>query len=210
VYGSCLALLVSVAVLSTQIASIRGGVMDGVQHIVHSFVKRTHGNAGEFSPAYADSLAADTLPVVETYLMGAFWDAPRGPRANPPSPPRSGFGLRYLHLVGLFFFMSIPVLLRRRGEQDPRKRQARVALVGATWFSVLAPLSWFVIFKSHSFIHTHMNYVVWQMPFTLFGFAVLWNCVRIVFSDLVRLARGSGFSLKLSTGRPPGVIDVDL
>jgi hypothetical protein len=189
-YGSCLALLVSFAVLLTQIASVQGGIMIGAQHIVHSFVKRTHGNADEFSPAYADSLAAKTLPVMQTYLMGAFSDPPRGPRAHPPSPPRSRFGLRYVDLVGLFFVMSIPLVLRRRGEQ-PQTRQARLALVGATWFSVLAPLSWFAIFKSHSFIHTHMNYVVWQMPFTLFGFAVSGLTVRIVFSDLAHLARRS-------------------
>ena len=38
-------------------------------------------------------------------------------------------------------------------------------LVLATWFSILAPFSWYIIFKAHSFIHMHMNFIVWQMPF---------------------------------------------
>jgi hypothetical protein len=42
-----------------------------------------------------------------------------------------------------------------------------------TWFSLLAPLSWFVIFKGHSFIHTHMNAITWHMPFMFLGFALV-------------------------------------
>jgi hypothetical protein len=45
------------------------------------------------------------------------------------------------------------------------------ALLAATWFSLLAPLSWFVLFKAHSYIHTQINFILWQMPFTIFGFA---------------------------------------
>ena len=43
----------------------------------------------------------------------------------------------------------------------------------AVWFSFLAPLSWMVIFKGHSYIHTHMNFITWHMPFTLLGFGLL-------------------------------------
>jgi hypothetical protein len=50
------------------------------------------------------------------------------------------------------------------------------------WFSLLAPLSWFVIFKAHSYIHTHMNFIVWQMPFTFFGFAACGLLVERFFA----------------------------
>jgi len=81
--------------------------------------------------------------------------------------------IRYLYLIGLFLVASILVWLpRRRSRPWPSHRSAR-ALVGTTWFSILAPLSWFVLFKAHSDVHTHMNFLVWQMPFTLFGFAVV-------------------------------------
>ena len=61
-------------------------------------------------------------------------------------------------------------LLLWRGNAE--RRHHYIALICATWFSILAPLSWFVIFKAHSYIHTHMSFLLWQMPFTLFGFAV--------------------------------------
>ncbi len=38
--------------------------------------------------------------------------------------------------------------------------------------SVLAPLSWFVIFKAHSYLHAHLNFIVWQLPFAILGFAM--------------------------------------
>ena len=65
------------------------------------------------------------------------------------------------------------------------QQQQHIALIWTAWFSILAPLSWYVIFKAHSFIHTHMSFLLWQMPFTFFGFAVFsaaviaWvNCER--------------------------------
>ena len=64
--------------------------------------------------------------------------------------------------------MSALLFWRSNGE----RQQQDIALILTTWFSILAPLSWFVIFKAHSYIHTHMSFLLWQMPFTLFGFAV--------------------------------------
>jgi ABC-type multidrug transport system permease subunit len=68
-------------------------------------------------------------------------------------------------MSGMLYF------LRNRCVAEEEK-QKRVALIFATWFSILAPLSWFIIFKSHSYLHVHMNFIVWQMPFVFFGFAV--------------------------------------
>ena len=46
-------------------------------------------------------------------------------------------------------------------------------MVITTCFSILAPLSWFIIFKTHSYVHTEMNYITWYIPFCLFGFGIL-------------------------------------
>jgi len=51
-------------------------------------------------------------------------------------------------------------------------RRMHAALLGATWFSVVAPLSCLFLFRAHSYRHEHMNFILWQMPFTLFGFAI--------------------------------------
>ena len=77
----------------------------------------------------------------------------------------------YWHLVLVFLLFSTTFFLRHR-LTDQVFPMRGIALAAATWYSLLAPLSWFVIFKKHSFIHTHVNPVVWQMPFTLLGLAL--------------------------------------
>ena len=84
--------------------------------------------------------------------------------------------VRYIYLIVLFMLMSPLLFLRSNAE----RRQQDIALIWTTWFSILAPLSWFVIFKAHSYIHTHMSFLLWQMPFTFFGFCrVRIRCYRL-------------------------------
>jgi peptidoglycan/LPS O-acetylase OafA/YrhL len=82
--------------------------------------------------------------------------------------------VRYTHLLALFAAASLVVWRRGRGDRRCR------ALVVTTWLSLLAPLSWLVVFKAHSQDHTHMNFVVWQMPFTLLGFALVGAAARLL------------------------------
>jgi len=41
------------------------------------------------------------------------------------------------------------------------------------WNSILAPLSWFVLFKGHSFVHKQQDPIVWFMPFMFYGIGLL-------------------------------------
>ena len=40
-------------------------------------------------------------------------------------------------------------------------------LLVAGYVGLLSPLSWFVIFKSHSYLHPFSNSIVWYLPFML-------------------------------------------
>lgn len=42
------------------------------------------------------------------------------------------------------------------------------ACLVATWVSLLAPLSWFILAKPHAFIHNHYCSILWYLPFTPF------------------------------------------
>lgn len=53
------------------------------------------------------------------------------------------------------------------------KNSSIKALIASTWLSIFAPISWFVLAKEHSYSHFHLNYVVWHIPFTLFGWAMI-------------------------------------
>ena len=166
--GSGVAIFLSLILLCFQIGAAKDGFMDGVEHVIWSFGKRTYGEAEDFPPVYAASLEAGTIGVVITYMNGIFFDLNNYLSITNAFVSNILLKIRYSYLIVLFIAMSTLLLWRSHAEQRPHY----IALIWTTGFSILAPLSWFVIFKAHSYIHTHMSFLLWQMPFTLFGFAV--------------------------------------
>ena len=174
--SSLLAVLISFMILCLQIATVEGSFQDGVDHIIYSLQKRTHiepvaWEVGDLPADFAPSLEASTLVVVGKYLVGVYFDASNYLSAS-PFVAKYLLKIRYIHLLVLFAGASVALyFFDRQRDGNEEEAHKRLALLYTMWFSLLAPLSWFVIFKAHSYIHTHMNFIVWQMPFTFFGFA---------------------------------------
>lgn len=169
--GSGFAIFLSLLMLCFQIGAVKGGFTDGIEHVIWSFGKRTYGEAEDFPPVYAASLEAGTMAVVITYMNGIFFDFNNFLPNTYTFVTNHLFKIRYYYLIVFFIAISVLFLICSRKKIVERQQQL-TALFWTTWFSVLAPLSWFVIFKAHSYIHTHMSFLLWQMPFTLFGFAM--------------------------------------
>jgi hypothetical protein len=170
---SGLAIILSFTILSFQVGSLRGGnFINGIDHIAASFIKRTYGDANQYTGEYAASLKARAIDVVITYLKGNFISIKNYISITNPLLSRYGFKVRYMYLAVIFLLASVVAFVRNKNHSDEKQRYKAIALISATWFSILAPLSWYVIFKSHSFIHTSINNILWHMPFLLFGFAV--------------------------------------
>ena len=144
------------------------------------FGKRMHREGQSFlevfPEVYAASLEAGTIGVVTTYVNGVFFNFNNYFSQGNTFVTNFLFKIRYYYLIVFFIVMSILLFIRSTAEQ----RQQNIALIWTTWFSILAPLSWYIIFKAHSYIHTHMNFLLWQMPFTFFGFAVFGAAVIAV------------------------------
>ena len=174
--GSGVAIFFSLVMLCFQIGAAKDGFMDGVAHVIWSFGKRTYGEAENFPPVYAASLEAGTIGVVITYMNGIFFDLNNYLSQTNTSVTNYLFKIRYYYLIIIFIVMSV-LLFIRSNDKIQANRRHYIALIWTTWFSILAPLSWFVIFKAHSYIHTHMSFLLWQMPFTFFGFAVFGSTV---------------------------------
>ena len=170
--GSGVAIFLSFIMLCFQIGAAKDGFMDGVEHIVWSFGKRTYANAEDYPPVYAASLDAGTIGVVITYMNGIFFDLNNYLSQANSFVSNFLLKVRYYYLIVLFVVMSALLFWRSNKEMLAARRPHYIALIWTTWFSILAPLSWHVIFKAHSYIHTHMSFLLWQMPFTFFGFAV--------------------------------------
>ncbi|MYA72887.1 hypothetical protein F4009_21315 [Candidatus Poribacteria bacterium] len=175
--GSGVAIFLSFIMLCFQIGAAKDGFMDGVEHIIWSFGKRTYGEAEDFPPVYAASLNAGTLSVVITYMNGIFFDLNNYLSISNDFVSNFLLKIRYYYLIFLFIVMSALLFWRVNKVMPTERHRPFTALIWATWFSMLAPLSWFIIFKAHSYIHTHMSFLLWQMPFTLFGFAVFGSAV---------------------------------
>ena len=189
VFGSGLAIFLSLMILAFQIAAVKGNVLGGFEHIVYSFEKRTHGDVQDYQDKSTANLESTPMEVIITYLKGTFFDFNNYVTTSNSFVSIFLFKIRYLYLVVLFLLMSIFLFYPGGGNASSKQRQRNLALAVATWVSILAPLSWHVIFKSHSYMHTHMNYILWQMPFTLFGFAVCGLAVKSAFSELFRLTK---------------------
>jgi len=176
-FSSCLAILLSFLILCFQIARVKGSFLDGVDHIIFSFDKRSHGNSYNHPEVFASSIKSSTTYVLGMYLHGIYLRK-----------------VTYLYLIKLFAIMSCILYFSKNRYSTEKEKRKNLALIFATWFSILAPLSWFIIFKAHSYIHTHMNYIVWQMPFVFFGFAVCGLVVKSLLADLIRLIRRYHFA----------------
>lgn len=164
--GSALAGIASLLILSVQIASVDGSLLDGIRHVTTALERRTIAVPSITSSEYEAYVARpNVLAVLVTYLFGGSYMA--GLTQESPYVARLLWHLKFGHFVLLF--ATVTVVFRRlaafRGPEIS-------ALVAATWYSALAPVSWLIIFHEHSAVHTHMNYIVWYMPFMLFGFAV--------------------------------------
>ena len=138
--------------------TVSGTFGQAVGTLLATLSRRTYGDPSQF-PLYAESLKANPFSVLWTYLS--------------QDTAIAVLGLRFLDLIVIFAaFTLIYLLLDKRQKGQLRGRDRGYALVVATWFSLLSPLTWFLLFKGQAYVHTHTNYLAWHMPFTLFGFAL--------------------------------------
>jgi hypothetical protein len=155
-------------VLIVQITFVEGSLGAAFAHIQDTLMKRSIANPDQFSGIMADSLRASRLEVINTYLQGRAINLNGFFNTNIPwlEVPYLSIFIFFAASTLLFFFREYAI------ERAFLKNKKSLALIASTWFSALAPLSWFILFKAHSYIHTQVNFLLWQLPFTLFGFAL--------------------------------------
>lgn len=166
------ATVTGLAVLGVQIIAEAGSLSYAYTYIVERFTSHTGGNYEYFDPA-APIRKIHVMEVLPKYLLMPSVDL-----------PRFGIHILYWHLIVLFLLFTLIFIFKHRIQGDlwqlPRKS---LAMMTATWYSILAPISWYVIFRPHSFIHTHVNTMGWQMPFTLLGFAFCGFVITDLFAS---------------------------
>lgn len=168
------AVLTGLVILSAQIAALTGNFSGSLDYIVSTFNRRSFGDPQNYSGIYADAMRASVFSVIWDYLnISAF------------TFPFTAVPVTYLQLVLIFVIMTVLLGVLKHIRPALTSGRTGVALVAATWYALLAPLSWYILFKAHAYIHNRLDPAVWQMPFTLFGFAlcgfVLANYASLIF-----------------------------
>lgn len=156
--GAGLGILISLLILSIQNIFVSGSLQEGLRVIIETLERRTLASGPSVPALYEEANRASTWVILRTYFSESYFGK---------------FAFPYYGITALFAGFSVLYLaVRKIRPEDAAGRSKGAALLGVTWLSLLSPLSWYVIFKSVAYFHTHMNYLPFHMPFTLFGFGL--------------------------------------
>lgn len=158
-----LGIVINMLILLIQLKQLKGSFSEGFNHIIYSYNTRTssvviEGKTAEFSSNMY-------VQILLKYLSGDLfsWIQPKVP---------------FILLIFLIFSTSFLLL-----KIDFKKHKA---IVFSTWFSIIAPVSWFLLFIQHSNIHYHLNFIVWYIPFLPLGILCFGILMTIFIESLTK------------------------
>jgi len=153
--GIVLACLVALLILMIQI-SIARSLPEAIHHSINRVMARTYFATPSSSFATKDVLKNISLwQLLHLYLCF-------------PCINIGWFQVSFKMIILFFFTTSILTFYIYRCNQQ----RILLALLVTTWASILCPLSWILIAKGHSAVHTYIDQFIWHMPFTLLGMAL--------------------------------------
>lgn len=123
---------------------------------------------------WRDATTASVWEVVHRYWTG---DAYKFSNFSPLNIVINYFDVVYLFVITALMARVTCFKLTLSASADAEAKCSQymgLTLAGAVAF--VAPLSWYVLAKVHSYVHGHMNHLLWHIPFTL------WTAV---FSGLI-------------------------
>jgi hypothetical protein len=156
--------------------------------IFERILVRTHAASNTYAGTpYEKSLSSSIYEVFRRYINGDAIEL------------KSVFGSEFFITISfesLIWAYLIATILALAGFKFTKKYYRQLlALSVATWFSFAAPLSWFFLAKGHSYIHVHINYILWYLPFIIFGFALFFFVFSLFMKELFVRSRISAMFL---------------
>jgi hypothetical protein len=168
------ATMTGLIILSLQIQSVLGGYREAWEYIIFAWGRRTYGDQASW---------INPISVIRTYLEGHAFSL--------SSRLDVGSGImkdlvdgKYIYLILIIAVATAVFLIRYKSSRNLKTYKVGFALTVVSWYSISAPLSWFVVFKEHAEVHTRLDFIVWQMPFMLYGTALIgfvistWNNLK--------------------------------
>lgn len=134
-----------------------GDVFSGLKSIyLYDVLRRTFGDANMFQDVYAESLNASIIRVLLRYFLFK-------------TPLILGIpGILFIPLVMISFAAVVCGVWKKKCSKE--------MLALYIWMGI-ASVSWFVLGKSHSYIHTEMNFAMWYFGYIQIIFYVMIEAV---------------------------------
>jgi hypothetical protein len=148
-------------ILGVQIIAEEGNFASAMDHIINKYSSYSAGSSEFFTNPDVQVRKITVWEVVPKYLVMPAINIHIG---------NISVQILYWQLILVFALFTV-IFILQHGIKSAGYSRKDLAFMAATWYSILAPISWYVLFKPHAFIHTHVNTMGWQMPFTLLGFA---------------------------------------
>lgn len=165
--------ILNMIILSVQISLYENSTDAGINHILKSYNKRTSGDPKNynFDPQVIKSLNASVADAIKTQLKGIAYRLNWKPGIVKAS--KGPWNITYKNLIVIFAFSSLLLIILIKYFSDERLRRTVWGFTLMTWVSFLAPLSWYVIFKAHAFVHVFLDLLAWYLPFVIFGASII-------------------------------------
>jgi hypothetical protein len=175
------AVILNMIIISAQISVYEKTADAGVNHLIKSFFKRTSGIHGnfDFNSLVIHSLNASASDAINNQLRGVAYRVDWIPGIL--NTNHLSLNLTYTNLIIIFALSSFLLLLLLKYFQKAGFRKSVRGFLLMTWVSFLAPLSWYVIFKAHAYIHVSLDLLAWYLPFAIFGAAVTGLLIKALF-----------------------------
>ncbi|KAB2777285.1 hypothetical protein [Brucella anthropi] len=166
-----LAAIGAIIIQISALAAMKGDLVAGWNDFAQRVLYRTYGNPLKFDDIFAASLNASIGEVLSKYWTEGqpVFNADRVLSANAAqlvSP-----------LIVLIASSALYVLWRDWTDSDRRSKVMAISFLAIS--SLISSLSWMIVAKAHSYIHTHMNYVLWHVSFLLFAGPLSVRIVRM-------------------------------
>lgn len=164
-------------------------IASGLETLRVIVLKRTAGDPLSVPLSYRASLESGYWEVVSKYFntVAFDFDSMIGVGWNPT------FG-QVIFLLLFISLLHIGFVNKDIISNEPRRRKS-LALLISLWVSIVAPISWHVLAKGHSYVHTHMNSVLWYLPFLILAFAYVGLLISDVFFVVMKNPRRKILSL---------------
>ena len=145
-----------------------GSFSESLSIILYRAIARTHGEPHDSKNIhFVDSLSSSVFSVYKIYLKGMLGET----------------------TVLMVVFIFATIISYTRLKVMKKNFNSLKALTITLWFSFLAPMSWYTLAKGHSFDHNHLNHVLWNLPFNIFGFTLVGLVFYLLVQELLNKLR---------------------